>query len=87
MLDSLPCFYCHLLNFFEINIFKVKQLKNLDPDQDLIWVQTVCKDHQQTIKIAASKERFKINEVLQHLTMLWFDTVALEGYCSILTDT
>ena len=31
----------------------------LDPDQDLIWVQTVCKGYQQKTKVSANKEMVK----------------------------
>ena len=46
-----------------INLFKkffqerYKSGNGLDPDQDRIWVQTVCEGYQQMTKVAASKER------------------------------
>ena len=49
---------------FSINSLKhyenIRVSTCLDPDKDLIWVQTVCKGYQQMTKVAASKERVKI---------------------------
>ena len=61
MLGNFSCFCCHLPTFSKINFFKksfrntIRVSNNLNPDQDqhlsmsvLIWVQTACKDYQQT---------------------------------------
>ena len=68
MLGNFSNFYCRLLTFFKINIFKkffqehYQSVNSLESDQVnillvLIWVQTVCKGYQQMTKLAASKER------------------------------
>ena len=47
---------------FSKNSFRnrIRFSNSLDPDKDLILVQTVCKVYQQMTKVAASKERVKI---------------------------
>ena len=67
ILGNFPCFSCRLPTSFKINFFKKFfqehyqcqtvwiRVRN-DILSVLIWVQTVCKDYQQTIKVAASKE-------------------------------
>ena len=39
----------------------------------LIWVQTVCKDYQQTIKVAACSERVK--KIISQGIMLYFNKI------------
>ena len=69
MLGNFSFFCCRLLTFFKLTFFKKTILGTLSEWQTiwiqirtdamsvLIWVQTVCKDYQQTTIIAASKER------------------------------
>ena len=64
LLVSADFFQNYLFQKFFQNTVSVSN--GLNPDQDqsdilsvLIWVQTVCKGYQQTIKVAASKERVK----------------------------
>ena len=74
MLGIHPCFCCCFLIFFFLNQLFQKFLTGTlsecqtvwiqirtDLLSDLIWVQTVCKGYQQTIKVAARKERVMKN--------------------------
>ena len=49
---------------FKQNSFRntIRVSKGLDPDQDWIWVQTVCRDYQKTINFAATKESLKVKK-------------------------
>ena len=44
--------FCYLLIFFSNSVFL--SVKSKDPDQNLIWVQTVCKGYQQMTKVGES---------------------------------
>ena len=76
MLGKFSYFCCRLLTFF--NYFSQKILSGTFQNVKrfgsrsrlslimlvLIWIQTVCKCHQQTIEVAASKERVRLHEML-----------------------
>ena len=70
MLGNCSCFFCRLLLFSKISIFKNQRAKiGLDPDQDCRYVcpelvQAVCKCYQQMTKLASSKERVIIIRVI-----------------------
>ena len=66
------CFFCHLHYFFqnipsgitlEYQTFWIK----IRPDVllGLIWVQTVCRDHQQTTKLNPSRQRVNIDQLMR----------------------
>ena len=76
MLGNFSCFSCRLLTFFKINFFQkflsgtLSECETLliqirtDYLSVLIWFQTVYKGYQQMIKVAAGKERVKIQKLL-----------------------
>ena len=55
MLGKYSCFCCHLLTVFKIifsrdffrNTNRLRVTNSIDPDQDRLFVQTVCKGNQQ----------------------------------------
>ena len=68
MLGNFSCYCCRLLTFFKNELFQKNLSGTLFQCQTvwiqfrtdimsvLIWVQTVCKDYQQTTKVAVSKK-------------------------------
>ena len=89
MLGSLSCFFCRLLTFCSKSIFSKNSFRNtmrvsnsFYPHQDqyslsvLIWVQTVCKNYQQTTKNTASRLRVKY---LLKISNTWHGTMFRQG--------
>ena len=78
MLGNFSCSCCRLLTFFQSNFFK-RLLRTLSECQ-MVWIQirtdqpsviqTVYKGYQQTIKVAASKER--VNTLYLILPLFFF---------------
>ena len=69
-LGNFVCFCCHLFFFFffknNLSEFQSVWIQiRTDIRSVLIWVQTVCKDLEQTEKIATTKEKVKLRNLTE----------------------
>ena len=85
MLGNFSCFCCGVLTFFKMSFFKKKKKLSgtllecqkvwiqirTDVLSVRIWVQTVCKDYQQTTKVAAIKKELYFMMLYPSVNFKW----------------